>query len=119
MAPPRGAASKSGTDGERPASFYSISKSPVCYGMAKKPDWVYAGWMPWDLAILAISLFAFILSMMATLRCFFCTRSKWFVFLLVCVLVSGTGMMWELHRILTPTPVPDAPIFVRQPLTPL
>jgi hypothetical protein len=75
--------------------------------------------MPWDLVILVISIFAFIMSMIATLRCFFCTRRKWLLLLIACVLVSGACMTVELQRILTPPPPPEAPVFNRQPTTPL
>jgi Na+/serine symporter len=75
--------------------------------------------MPLDLVILVVSIFAFIMSMIGTLRCFFCTRSKWFPLLLLCVLLSGACMSFELHRFLTAPPPPDAPVFNRQPTTPL
>jgi len=75
--------------------------------------------MPWDLVILVISIFAFIMSMIATLRCFFSTRSKWLLPLIACTLVSGACMAMELERILTAPPPPDAPVYMRQPTTPL
>jgi hypothetical protein len=75
--------------------------------------------VPLDLVILVISIFAFILSMIATLRCFFCTRRKWLLLLVACTLVSGGCMAMELQRILSAPPSPDAPVYNRQPTTPL
>ena len=77
--------------------------------------------MPWSLVILAASIFAFIISMIATLGCFFGEQRKWllFTFLVVCVLVSGACTALELHQFFAPPPPPEPPVFNRQPFYPL
>jgi hypothetical protein len=57
--------------------------------------------MPWDLIILAASLFAFIFSMIGMLKSYFAKPRKWFLLLLACVLVSGFCVSVELDRLLT------------------
>jgi hypothetical protein len=77
--------------------------------------------MPWSLVILAVSIFAFIMSMIAMLGCFFGEERKrvLFLLLLACVLISGACTAMELHRFLTPPPPPEQPVFNRQPFYPL
>lgn len=75
--------------------------------------------MPWDLVILAVSLFVFIISMMATLGTFFKKQWKWFSLLLLGVVLSGACAVIELRQLLTPPPVPEMPPVIRTPLAPL
>jgi uncharacterized membrane protein YhhN len=75
--------------------------------------------MSWDLVIFAISLFAFIISMIATLGCFFGKRRKWFFLLLACVVISCACTVIELQRLLTSPPDHELPVVIRSPLTPL
>ena len=74
--------------------------------------------MPWDVLICALSIFAFIISMIATLGLFFGKRTKWFLLALICVLASGAFMVMELHGILGPPPETDLPLNSR-PLMPM
>ncbi len=76
--------------------------------------------MPTDLLIFAISLFAFIVSMIGTLGGFFGRRWKWFLALLACLLLSTSCMVVELYRLLlAPTGTSDTPVTVRLPINPL
>jgi hypothetical protein len=75
--------------------------------------------MPPDLLIFAISLFAFIVSMIGTLGGFFGRRWKWFLAMLACLLLSTGCMVVELYRLLIPAPTTDMPATVRWPINPL
>jgi hypothetical protein len=74
--------------------------------------------MPWGLCALSLSIFAFIVSMIAMLGSFFGPRGKWFLVLLLCVVVSSAWMGAELYRYLMPPLSPDAPLNLR-PVNPL
>jgi hypothetical protein len=74
--------------------------------------------MPVDLVIFAVSLFAFIVSMMGALGNYYAKRWKWFLFTLFCVMVSSAGMGLELYQWEAPTPH-ELPMVIRTPVTPL
>jgi hypothetical protein len=74
--------------------------------------------MPVDLVIFAASLFAFIVSMIGALGNYYEKRWKWFVFMLLCVIVSTACMGVELYQWETPTPR-ELPLVIRNPQTPL
>jgi hypothetical protein len=79
----------------------------------------YPNAMPWDLIILMVSLFAFIVSMILALKSFFERRWGWFFPLVVCVLVTSTVLFLELEGFIMPPPPRDLPVVVRNPMTPL
>jgi hypothetical protein len=72
------------------------------------------------LLVFAISLFAFILSMIGTLGGFFGRRWKWFLVMLACLLLSTGCMVAELYQLLlAPQTTTDVPATVRLPINPL
>jgi glucan phosphoethanolaminetransferase (alkaline phosphatase superfamily) len=74
--------------------------------------------MPVELVIFAISLFAFIVSMIGALGNYFAKRWKWFCFMLLCVILSSACMFVELYDWEMPTPH-EMPLVVRSPQSPL
>jgi len=74
--------------------------------------------MPWGLCALSLSIFAFIFSMIAMLGNFFAGRGKWFLPLLLCVVLSSAWMGAELYRYFMPPTVIDEPLNLR-PVNPL
>ena len=74
--------------------------------------------MPWGLCALSLSIFAFIISMIAMLGNFFGGRGRWFLPLLLCVVVSSIWMGAELYRYFAPSALPDTPLNLR-PVEPL
>jgi hypothetical protein len=56
--------------------------------------------------------------MMAMLGNFFAGRGKWFLLLLLCVVISSIWMGAELYRYFAPLPGPDTPLNLR-PVEPL
>ena len=71
--------------------------------------------MPVDLVIFAVSLFAFIASMIGTLGNYFEKRWKWFLFMLFCVIISTACMAVELYQWETPPPPHELPLVIRSP----
>ncbi len=74
--------------------------------------------MPWGLCALSLSIFAFIISMIALLGNFFGGRGKWFLPLLLCVVVSSVWMGAELYRYFAPQSESELPLNLR-PINPL
>jgi hypothetical protein len=75
--------------------------------------------MPMDLVIFAVSLFAFIVSMMGALGNYYEKRWKWFLFMLFCVIVSTACMGVELYQWEAPPAPHEMPLVIRSPLSPL
>ena len=74
--------------------------------------------MPWGLCALSLSIFAFIISMIAMLGNFFGGRGRWFLPLLLCVVISSVWMGAELYHFFVPDPGPNTPLNLR-PIEPL
>ncbi len=74
--------------------------------------------MPWDLCVLSLSIFAFIFSMIAMLADYFAGRGRWFLLLLICVVLSSGWMGMELYRALAPPAAVEALPSLR-PFSPL
>ncbi len=74
--------------------------------------------MPWDVCVLSLSIFAFIFSMIGMMADYFAGRGKWFLLLLVCVVLSSAWMGMELYRFLAP-PVASEPSLNLRPINPL
>lgn len=74
--------------------------------------------MPWGLCALSLSIFAFIFSMIAMLGNFFAGRGRWFLPLLLCVILSSAWLGVELYRYFMPQSAIDAPLNLR-PVNPL
>ncbi len=74
--------------------------------------------MPWGLCALSLSIFAFIISMMAMLGSFFAGRGRWFLPLLLCVVLSSAWLGAELYRYFVPQTTSDLPLNLR-PVEPL
>ncbi len=74
--------------------------------------------MPWGLCALSLSIFAFIFSMIAMLGNFFAGRGRWFLPLLLCVVLSSAWMGVELYKYFAPPESRDVPLNLR-PTTPL
>jgi glucan phosphoethanolaminetransferase (alkaline phosphatase superfamily) len=75
--------------------------------------------MPVNLVIFAVSLFAFIVSMIGALGHYFAKQWKWFLFMLFCVVVSAACMAVELYQWESPAPPHEMPLVIRSPATPL
>ncbi len=69
--------------------------------------------VPWGLCLLSLSIFAFIFSMIGMLADYFAGRGKWFLLLLVCVVLSSAWMGVELFRFLAPPAAVENPLNLR------
>lgn len=74
--------------------------------------------MSWGLCSLSLSIFAFIFSMIAMLADYFAGRGRWFLLLLVCVVLSSGWMGVELYRDLAPAATAE-PMLNLRPVNPL
>ena len=66
-----------------------------------------------------VSFFAFILSLIGGLKCYFEKRWRWFVTMLACIVSSGVCTLTLLYGLLIPPPPPELPMVNRHLTTPL
>jgi hypothetical protein len=74
--------------------------------------------MPVELVIFAVSLFAFVVSMIGALGNYFGKQWKWCCFMVLCVILSSACMFVELYQWEAPTPQ-EPPLVVRSSAAPL
>jgi hypothetical protein len=69
--------------------------------------------------IFIVNFIVFILCLIGVIAAYFERRWKWFVLILICVILSAAGMTMELSQWLIAPPARELPPFVRTPVSPL
>ncbi len=69
--------------------------------------------------IFIINAIVFILSLIGVIAAYFERKWKWFIVILICVILSAAGVAMELGYWFLPSAAQKSPVYVRQALTPL
>jgi hypothetical protein len=69
--------------------------------------------------MLSGNFFVFICCLIGAQTCYFKGNWKWFVVMVLCVLVSGTIIFVESYQVLVVSPDQELPLVIRNPTTPL